>query len=99
MQKTHLKENEAKLLGHVFKGTVYQAPSDIRAGGVMIGIADKNTRVVMRKNIDPVGRYIILKGKINSRQVVIVALHPSNQQQASFWETLQKSCSGIRQTL
>lgn len=88
IQETHLETSESKLFRHLFKGMAYHALSELRSGGVLLGIGHKVPWVLMVKILDPGGRYAILKGKLDSRTVVLVGLYVPNQQQAAFWDSL-----------
>lgn len=85
LQETHLKQTEQKYLSQVFRDKNYHSFSMVRVQGVMTGIAAGFPWVLSHLAIDTAGRYVILKGKVYSRQIVIAALYAPNIQQVRFW--------------
>lgn len=86
LQETHLKAQEQKLLGHVFKGQVYHSPSKSQFCGVMIGVSGSLPWILSQTIIDQEGRYVIIKRKINLHELTIAGLYATHKQQYLFWD-------------
>lgn len=83
-----MKENEQKYLPQIFKMKHYHAFSSSRTQGVMRSIAPHFPFEFSQSAIDKDGRYVILKGKLHSRDIVIAGLYAPNKQQAIYFGTV-----------
>lgn len=72
LQETHLKESETRLLEQMYYGMIYHAQVSSRSCAVMLGmVANFPWVLLFHKIIGKKGRYVILKGKVNSCNVIM----------------------------
>lgn len=56
----------------------------------MIGIKLGLPCIINHKIIDPMSRYVILKGVLFSCKTTIIGVYAPNQEQTLFWDTLKQ---------
>lgn len=79
LQETHLRRSEDCLLKQFFKGTIVHAPIQYRFKGIMVQIVASDPWVLVDKIIDTEGKYVILKGRLGPKELVIGGIYPTHK--------------------
>ena len=84
LQETHLTEIEGKALQRRWRGQVFYTSFSAYARGVLIwvraGVPFQRTSSV----IDPKGRYIVIMGRLDGRDVALMNIYAPNTDQGEF---------------
>lgn len=93
LQETHLAQSDVSRVNKRWPGQVYSACFTSQARGVMILIHKSIPFQLIKKYIDPAGRYIILNGTIMSLQINLICIYGPNSDDPAFYQNLFLSLS------
>ncbi len=98
IQETHLKKGSENRLKSNWITQMYQSTFSTKARGVAILIR-KNVPFVHQKTISDInGRYIIVLGSINSKQITLVNLYALNHDDPLFFQKVFKLILSISES-
>lgn len=75
VQETYIGVEDKKILQNFFKGQKFQALATTKTKGVLIGISSNLEFKVEKMEMDKEGRYIILKGYLDSKVMALVNIY------------------------
>ncbi len=98
IQETHLKKGSENRLKSNWIAQMYQSTFSTKARGVAILIR-KNVPFVHQKTMSDInGRYIIVLGSINSKQITLVNLYAPNHDDPLFFQKVFKLIPSISES-
>ncbi len=93
LQETHLTKSDISKVIKRWPGQVHSACFTSQSRGVMILIHKSVPFQLIKKYIDPSGRYIILNGTIVSLQINLICIYGPNNDDPAFYQNLFLSLS------
>lgn len=84
LQETHYKKKVNNVLKSPLFCLAFQAPGSSKARGVAILIAKNFPFQEKEIKIDPSGRYILVKGKLEDKPLTIASIYSLNSDQLNF---------------
>uniref|UniRef100_A0A8C9XSY8 exodeoxyribonuclease III n=1 Tax=Sander lucioperca TaxID=283035 RepID=A0A8C9XSY8_SANLU len=98
LQETHIKKTAAKVLCPPWASHVFQSNFSTKARGVAI-LIKKNTPFVHMQTIsDDRGRYLLVKGELNSVPVTLINIYGPNFDDPIFFQNLFNTISNMSNT-
>lgn len=88
LQETHLRLNEHNKLKKQWIGQIFSSKHDVKARGTAILIRKGIPFIPLTTIADNRGRYIIVKGKLYGRQVILANVYGPNYDDPNFFSSL-----------
>lgn len=88
-----LRKLEEWYLGEIHRGTLYHASAPTKSKGVMIGISKRLPWICEKKEMHPHGRYIIWRGGMGQRYMIIVGIYGPNTE---FWDNMKSTLFNVQ---
>ena len=84
LQETHMNEAEAKALQRRWRGQVYCTTYSAFARGVLIWIRPGVPFQKTGCTIDPEGRFVVVRGRLDGRDLALTSVYAPNVEQGKF---------------
>ena len=95
LQETHLTAKEGEALKKRWRGEVYYTAFSAYARGVLIWIRSRVPFQLTESLVDPEGHYVVLVGRLEGRDVVLVNIYAPNVDQGIFFDDISRKLAAF----
>ena len=90
LQETHLTLEENKKLRNRWRGQLWATKYSAYARGAAVWVRAGVPFVALDEQIDQEGRFVMVRGKLDGRDILLGSIYAPNVEQNEFWQRLSK---------